>query len=405
MKLKLNTIKDQCLKIVVLFMLLFGAVFFNVIGLGFLDEMVVVSLFFIIFIGRSGFRKVLFIYMTLCVIYLFYSISLGYNSSLAIISDLLVQSKPVVTLLIILHSGFRLSLSHSEKLYIRILIYFLSVIVVYLSSLPNGIENYFTHNSRLNSIALVLCLFYLSTVDDFDVKNVIISGLILSIGLLGIKSKFLAEYFVFIFMSILMILNYSIKVNSKSIVLFSILTVFVMLVSWERISLFFIDGVGVYEIYARPALYIASLEILIDHLFLGSGYASFGSYHSANELYYSTIYYDYGLDSIYGLTETYNKFVSDTYFPVLIGQFGVFGIGLFCYFISYTIRLLIDTNNNNSNQVSKFIIVFLIICVVIESTTDSTLTQNRGVFYMMLLSIHINRLRFENVSKSLVKES
>jgi len=77
---------------------------------------------------------------------------------------------------------------------------------------------------------------------------------------------------------------------------------------------------------ARNALYAASVRVAGDFFPLGSGLGTFGGWIAA--LYYSPLYNQYGLSTVYGL-EKGGRFLTDTFWPYLIAQFGV--IGILCY--------------------------------------------------------------------------
>lgn len=74
---------------------------------------------------------------------------------------------------------------------------------------------------------------------------------------------------------------------------------------------------------SRGAMMLGSIQIMLDYFPLGSGFASFGS-AMASDLY-SPLYYEYGLSTVYGLMPAYHPFASDTFWPIVIGQFGFIG--------------------------------------------------------------------------------
>lgn len=64
---------------------------------------------------------------------------------------------------------------------------------------------------------------------------------------------------------------------------------------------------------ARFRLTIASLEIANTYAPLGAGFATFGSNVTTLSEYYLSLYYDYGLSTVWGLRPTGTQFVSDTF--------------------------------------------------------------------------------------------
>jgi hypothetical protein len=75
----------------------------------------------------------------------------------------------------------------------------------------------------------------------------------------------------------------------------------------------------------RVALYAGSLAIARDEFPLGAGLGRFGSHLSREQ--YSPLYAQYGLDRIVGLTPRTPIAVTDTFWPMILGEAGVIGLG------------------------------------------------------------------------------
>lgn len=60
----------------------------------------------------------------------------------------------------------------------------------------------------------------------------------------------------------------------------------------------------------------------------GSGFATFGSDQAARD--YSPLYYEYGFDYLYGMSPEDSSFLSDTFWPTAIAQFGWIGFVSYC---------------------------------------------------------------------------
>ena len=73
---------------------------------------------------------------------------------------------------------------------------------------------------------------------------------------------------------------------------------------------------------ARGALYYTSVLIVRDHFPFGAGLASFASH--ASKLYYSSVYTEYGLSTIYGLSPVNSDYITDTFWPMVLGEGGLF---------------------------------------------------------------------------------
>jgi hypothetical protein len=75
----------------------------------------------------------------------------------------------------------------------------------------------------------------------------------------------------------------------------------------------------------RNALYVGAIAVARDHLPLGAGLGRFGSHMSRES--YSPVYAAYGLDQVYGLEADEPIAVTDTFWPMILGETGVVGLG------------------------------------------------------------------------------
>jgi hypothetical protein len=84
------------------------------------------------------------------------------------------------------------------------------------------------------------------------------------------------------------------------------------------------DPAGISGMPPRVALYVGSVAIARDQLPFGAGLGRYGS-HMSREIY-SPVYADYGLDQLYGLREAEPIAVTDTFWPMILGETGVVGL-------------------------------------------------------------------------------
>ena len=74
---------------------------------------------------------------------------------------------------------------------------------------------------------------------------------------------------------------------------------------------------------ARGALHAGAFLLAERDFPLGAGFGRFGGY--ASQLYYSSVYDELGMSSIYGLSPDTPYYITDTYWPHLLGEVGVIG--------------------------------------------------------------------------------
>jgi hypothetical protein len=194
-----------------------------------------------------------------------------------------------------------------------------------------------------------------------------------------------------------------IKLNLRNILIGLGMVSIALLVAWQKISYYFYDAMtGSNDVdkdmIARYVLYAVMPEILNDYFPFGSGLASFATNTSA--VFYSNIYVQYGIDSVWGLSKSYPDFISDTYYPSL-AQFGYAGIVLYISFwINIFIRIIKyykRTKNIDNMIIALLILVFL----TIEGTTASTFIAQGGFFVMMLLGLILSEMQLKEPGKQL----
>ncbi len=83
---------------------------------------------------------------------------------------------------------------------------------------------------------------------------------------------------------------------------------------------------------ARVALYVGSVEIARDHFPLGAGLGRYGSWISREQ--YSDLYVQYRLSGIPGLSPQNPQFITDTFWPQVLGETGVVGLAAYVTFLT-----------------------------------------------------------------------
>jgi hypothetical protein len=84
------------------------------------------------------------------------------------------------------------------------------------------------------------------------------------------------------------------------------------------------DAEVVRPIHPRIALYAGSMAVARDEFPLGAGIGRYGSHLSREE--YSPMYARYGLDRVYGLRERRPIAITDTFWPMVLGETGAAGL-------------------------------------------------------------------------------
>ena len=83
---------------------------------------------------------------------------------------------------------------------------------------------------------------------------------------------------------------------------------------------------------ARLALYLTSIDVARDRFPLGAGLGRYGSPLSRST--YSPVYVEYGLNFVYGLGWEHTDYITDTFWPQILGEAGVFGLLAYGTFVA-----------------------------------------------------------------------
>lgn len=374
----------------IVFDLIFGVILYDFIeklGFKYIDELValwlIVWLLYGVLVKKIPFYKdytfIIFVYVA----YLVYSLLLHVNIVVAVVSDFVVIFKSMAVFLAVSTLGF--DLNRKDRQVLSMLLFFLFFFLLSLGLSGVGIKSVFTHPSRF-ATACVVCAFLLFYINKVTIRSIVFFVVYLSLGLFSLRSKMYGFFTFSLFFLILnyrsIILNYF-KLERKHLFMTFCLVIPVLFFTWDKLYFYFIYGVRDFShIFARPALYLGSLQIAFDYFPFGTGFASYASYFSA--IYYSPIYDDYGLSNVHGLSYISPGFIADSFFPCILGQFGFFGLLLFFLF---WFRILRESQFAEVKVLPLLIFIFF----MIESVADSTFTHNRGMFVMIILGLCLNR--------------
>lgn len=385
---------------IILFCLVLGVIFYDFIqkttGFSYIDE--IITLFLVLYlctIKERKFVKELYVFILIVIFYLFYSLLFPHNIIPAIFTDFFIQIKPFLAFYCVRSLSF--NFLEKDKIKLCKVSVFFSLLILPIGLLNpggGGLMDMFGGHSRYATMAIVLGTTYLFF-SERRKKDLYITLLIYSIGLLSLRSKMFGFYAAFIGIMFLWakIPRRKYILSPKTIIIFSVILLGVMYVAREKIFFYFVSGVNAENMFARPLLYVKAVEILNDFPLFGTGFGSYATHASA--LYYSPLYFSYGLYLSPEIGQ--GLFISDTYFPVF-AQFGYVGLALFLLF--WWKRYTTAKNNyiKTGDMLPFKMVMLIIIFFFIESIADSTFTHNRGMYMMMLLALFLKDNRYENQS-------
>ena len=393
--------------------LIFGVMCYdiiNILGFGYVDEICAVLL--LLLFGYKVFRsknwqfdKTFLFVLGVFFFYLIYSFAINSNTTGGILTDFVIQIKPYLAFFCVY--AIRPNLSDNQKKILRQLTILCGLYVLVIGVAgqvsEDVIRNTFFHDSRLATASSIIAVLYLYS-SDYTKSDRIIFILLLSIGILSGRSKHFGFFVVCSLMVMFLNKSFDMKFNFKNLALLLIMIALAAFVTRDKIYFYFVtggfgEGREAEDLYARMALYFFSLQVFIDYIPFGSGFATYATF--ASGAYYSPVYVKYGMENMYGLTKSSPDFVADTYYPAL-AQFGIAGVILFFWFWIHLAVRAIKAYNKNCHKESVMALM-IILFFIIECTTDATLTHNRGMFMMMMLGLLFHDIRTKTIDTENLK--
>lgn len=385
--------------------------------LNYLDELVAVVLLLLAvadsIINRGAWRRYRLLWITLGIM-LFYAVysmtAVSYTTPMPIIIDILIESKPFIALFVMM--TIRPRLTQTDMTILKCIAVINVIICAAVLPLPNRIvQTVFQHVSYggififLSTLVFIGCSIGRDGTVPAHSKVVIV--ILATLGLLCGRSKYYAEYVMTLFFLFAYRPGLIRRLTFKHMVMMTLVVALVVAVTWKKFSYYFLVGntgattfdPSVIESFARPVLYATGFLILTDHFPFGTGLASFASYRSIEP--YSGVYVEYGINNVYGLSPAFPSFVCDAYYPSL-AQFGIVGIGLFIWLMTWLIRNLGVLARNG--RVALYSVGMLAMTfVLVESTAGTAMVNCGGVMAMLILGIvegRANSLRDSLTSRS-----
>lgn len=118
------------------------------------------------------------------------------------------------------------------------------------------------------------------------------------------------------------------RVTPVQVFLFTLVALYF---GWSQVKYYFVEVDG----SARRKLLDVGIEVANRYFPLGSGFATYGSNITGQREYYSPLYTQYGLSGIFGLTVENSNFLSDSFWPIVFGQFGWIGSAFYVIAIAF----------------------------------------------------------------------
>lgn len=162
------------------------------------------------------------------------------------------------------------------------------------------------------------------------------------------------------------------------------------------ISFFIVAGMGAlllafdqFELYfgnegsARSVLLNTSFDVANQFFPFGSGFATYGSNASAEP--YLDFYYQLGFDKVYGLMPLEHSYLVDSFWPIVIGQFGYLGLVIFLMLLAlFCIQL---RKAVSTKRVQLWAVLAIPIYLLISSTSEASFFSTYAAYLGFSMAI------------------
>ena len=192
--------------------------------------------------------------------------------------------------------------------------------------------------------------------------------------LLSLRSK----GFAFAGVCLLLLLTFG-KSNRLSVVHIALGLAAVALIGMDQYINYYQSAGSARGELARQAIAVAN-----DYFPLGTGFATYGSAVTAQIDNYSPLYYMYGLSTVWGLAPGAASFLSDTFWPTVLAQFGYFGL---IAFVALLIALFVMCYKVGGG--SRLPVICIFAYLLISSTSESSFFNPSAVYLAMCVGLAI----------------
>ena len=333
-----------------------------------------------------------------------------YQSNSAVIADLIITIK-FLGAYFFARSFFNKLVLRDYFKYIKItfriitaLIFIVTILDIVLNIFPKSDKRFFIYSEKLLffhpmylGLFCMVVLVYLTLVSDDKPIDYLFMGQIVLVCISSMRAKAIGILVVFFLLAVFLRKGNIIKPSYIISVLLILTLVFI-----PQLDKYYIKD----QDSPRAALTRTSFEIAGRFFPLGAGFGTYGSYISSE--YYSPLYYEYRLNEIWGLEETNISFITDTFWPVILGQFGYIGLALFIVIVSCFALLIKRLLVLNKKYFFFAAIPFLYI--LIASTAETSFFNYYSPHFFILIGITINQINIKinadiNAKKAEIKSA
>ena len=154
----------------------------------------------------------------------------------------------------------------------------------------------------------------------------------------------------------------------------------IALLAWNKIYYYYIEGSGR---FAKSIMTSASLKIAKDYFPIGTGFGTFGSTYAARN--YSPVYYLYGIADNPELGESSRQYLTDLFWPILLGETGILGTLFYCALI---LLLFIQIQRvYYYNPRKYFLLIYMFVFMLITTFSEAGFMQPMVMVFAFIMGV------------------
>lgn len=210
-----------------------------------------------------------------------------------------------------------------------------------------------------------------------NIKIYILMNLLLMISTL--RTRAFASAIIYFFGYLYFIKGKRIKIKVRYIIPILLIVLYIAL---PKINYFFNNNTT----RARNVLLSYGIKTAKNYYPIGSGFATYGT--SVAQNYDSRLHKIYNFNNYYGLSTDDGYFLTDNYWPAIMGEIGFIGALIMLILLIIIFKIII--RKTHKNNITRFGSLFVFVTLLISSLVSSSFFNTMAVSGMILISLALN---------------
>lgn len=226
-----------------------------------------------------------------------------------------------------------------------------------------AIKLFYSSYTALVAVCTLLCAIYMRLYEYFN-KRILVPLALLFFVFLNTKRIKALGVMVCIFFVYMFVFRRKTKINRKVMIPAVIaIAIAVGSAAWQVFYYYYKIGTE----SARLVLTIVSPFIAKDYFPFGTGWGTYGSAFSAEP--YSPVYELYHINGVWGISPGYHSFISDTFWPMILGQCGIIGFVAYVAALALLILAMLRFRKGNAGIFAAALVSILYL--LLSSSSES----------------------------------